>query len=241
MKQKYLTIPASVLKWIALVSMLVDHAAVSVLYRAIYAPAAKAGLSYAPSLYRIYRVMRGFGRLAFPIYCFLLVEGFVYTKNIRKYMLRLAVFALISEIPFNLGLHSSFWYSEKQNVYFTLLIGLAVVYLLYRFDRQLILQMFSVAVGCLIAHVMHTDYGWSGILLISSLYYFRKRDPLQYLGGAIAICRTKFQLPAMLAFPLMALYNGERGRQWKYFFYAAYPAHLLLFYAVSRLLLSIGR
>lgn len=115
-------ISGSTVKIIAVAAMLIDHAAAVVLIRQI---AADAYLDQ--SLLSLYNIMRFIGRLGFPIFCFLLVEGFQRSKDLRKYGLRLGIFALISEIPFNLALTGSLTASRYQNVYFTLFLGLFVL------------------------------------------------------------------------------------------------------------------
>ena len=128
-------ISGSTIKIVAIVAMLIDHIAAVVLTRQImaegYADAIMGGQSSLTSwmaengsLFMINTVMRAIGRLGFPIFCFLLVEGFGRSRNIRKYALRLGLFALISEIPFDLALTGRWWYTGYQNVYFTLLLGL---------------------------------------------------------------------------------------------------------------------
>ena len=67
------------------------------------------------------------GRLAFPIFAFMTVEGYFHTRNLKKYVLRLFVFALISEIPFNLMLGSRIFYPIHQNVLWTFLLGIAMI------------------------------------------------------------------------------------------------------------------
>ena len=116
-------ISGSTLKLIAIVSMLIDHTAATVI-RALLISASP---DWQPGLRTLYSVSRDIGRLAFPIFCFLLVEGFLHTRNPKKYAGRLFLFALISEIPFDLALQSGWFDPGKQNVYFTLLIGLLVL------------------------------------------------------------------------------------------------------------------
>ena len=108
----------SELKMIAIATMLIDHIAATVIIRVL-----KFG-GYNDSLYQLYRVMRNIGRIAFPIFCFLLVEGFMHTRDREKYALRLGCFAAISEIPFDLAFNGKILEVGYQNVFFTLLLGL---------------------------------------------------------------------------------------------------------------------
>lgn len=125
----------STLKIIAVVTMLIDHIAAVVFARRIIAMNRGYAIMDAGSrafgwmadralLYAVYRSMRLIGRLGFPLFCFLLVEGFGRTKNVKKYALRLGIFALLSEIPFDLAFKGMFYNPGYQNVYFTLLLGL---------------------------------------------------------------------------------------------------------------------
>lgn len=107
----------STVKIIAVAAMLIDHTAAVVLIRMLYT-------DWSQGLYGIYSVMRDIGRLGFPIFCFLLVEGFQRSKNLKKYALRLGIFALVSEIPFDLAITGHLVHFGYQNVYFTLLLGL---------------------------------------------------------------------------------------------------------------------
>lgn len=108
----------SALKIIAIVTMLIDHIAATVIIRIL-----KFG-GYNDGLYQLYRVMRNIGRIAFPIFCFLLVEGFMHTRDREKYALRLGCFAAVSEIPFDLAFNGKVLEVGYQNVFFTLLLGL---------------------------------------------------------------------------------------------------------------------
>jgi hypothetical protein len=122
-------ISGSTLKLIAIFTMLIDHTAASILGGLLIKRGIYSGVNFNnyAKLYTIYEIMRLIGRLAFPIFCFLLVEGMVHTHNKYKYAMRLALFALISEIPFDLGLQYQPFNWDHQNVFFTLLIGLLVM------------------------------------------------------------------------------------------------------------------
>ena len=130
-------ISGSTLKLIAIITMLIDHTAATILDRTLIArglgnlsgdvQATQDFLVQNGTLYGIDMARRLIGRLAFPIFCFLLIEGFLHTRNVWKYAIRLGVFALISEIPFDLAFHAKFFYFQYQNVFFTLLIGVLVM------------------------------------------------------------------------------------------------------------------
>jgi TraX protein. len=119
-------ISGSTLKLVAIFTMLIDHIAASILENLLRCGGPS---SYANGglLYTVYSIMRSIGRLAFPIFCFLLVEGFLHTRNKSKYAIRLGIFALISEIPFDLAFEGKMFSWGHQNVFFTLLIGLIVM------------------------------------------------------------------------------------------------------------------
>ena len=227
----------NVLKWIAVVTMIIDHFAASILYYGIYVPAAKAGMTYAHNLYVLYRVLRGVGRLAFPIYCFMLVEGFIHTRDVKKYALRLGLFALISEVPFDLCIYRSFWYIDKQNVFFTLLIALLAMAACETLRQSVPAQIAVCGAAMGAAYLLHTDYQWYGVLLVLFLYYLHERKPYNLLAGTAALCWRTIEIPAVFGFALLALYNGQKGRQIKYLFYLIYPLHLLLFGVILRMML----
>ena len=120
-------ISGSTLKIIAIVTMLIDHTGATVLRAILNQPNIMDNLFNRDVWVSIYSASRSIGRLAFPIFCFLLVEGFVHTRNVYKYAGRMFLFALISEIPFDIALKGNLYIPQKQNVYFTLLIGLLVL------------------------------------------------------------------------------------------------------------------
>lgn len=110
----------STLKIVAVIAMLIDHTAAVVLVRMLR-------VEWDEGFYVIYSLMRDIGRLGFPIFCFLLTEGFHRSRNLKKYAMRLGIFALVSEIPFDLAVTGHLFHFGYQNVYFTLLLGLTAL------------------------------------------------------------------------------------------------------------------
>ncbi|HEX3076878.1 MAG TPA: TraX family protein [Lachnospiraceae bacterium] len=120
-------ISGSTIKLVAIFTMLIDHTAATILEKIISKNGMYDYYSDNNILYNIYSLMRSIGRLAFPIFCFLLVEGLIHTRNKWKYALRMALFAVISEVPFDLAFANKPIFWGYQSVYFTLLIGLLVM------------------------------------------------------------------------------------------------------------------
>ncbi len=230
----------NVLKWIAILTMLIDHMAVALIENGIFLSESISLTSQQWNWWRqVYWVMRYIGRLGFPLFCFLLVEGFYYTRNVKKYMLRLGIFALISEVPFDFALFRSVYHPLYQNVYFTLLIGVAVLCGLRRFSgaevRNRILRVLCLFGGLVAASILRTDYDMYGVLLIVVLYLFRDRKILRDVAaGIVLLASSLVEITGLVAFVPMHLYNGQRGRQMKYFFYIFYPAHLLILGLIAR-------
>lgn len=221
------------LKLIAMITMFIDHMAAILL----------------PSESTAWLVCRSIGRLAFPIFCFLLVEGFLHTHNVKKYLARLLLFALISEIPFDLAftsrsIHNGFLL--HQNIFFTLFIGLAVIYGLSItstvFAKNIVidklLQSLLILTGCFIAYKLNTDYEYMGVLMIVAFYLLRNNKILLVL--AVLSVNTLFglgiQTLGAVSMMFILTYNGKRGRQGnKYLFYVFYPAHIFVLYLISLL------
>ncbi|MCD8073637.1 MAG: conjugal transfer protein TraX [Lachnospiraceae bacterium] len=231
---KSVGLSGSTLKLIAIITMFIDHTGATVIRSLIALSASASNTALRSTWIRAYNLSRDIGRLAFPIFCFLLVEGFVHTRNPRKYAGRLFVFALISEIPFDIALKGSWFYPDKQNVYFTLLIGLLVLMGIRQITddgkRPILLSVLPIALGMFVALKMDTDYNYKGVFLIAVLYLTRQVRLYQCIGGAAAIA---WELPAPLAFIPIWFYNGKRGISLKYFFYWFYPVHLMLLYVIN--------
>ena len=214
---RYQRLDGRTLKLVACLCMLIDH--------------------LGASCFSSVMVLRIIGRLAFPIYCFLLVEGAVHTHDMKKYILRMGIFALISEIPFDLALFHRVIYPGHQNVFFTLGLGLlAIRFIEHPIEHLEIpdnLYKFLVIIAAgLIAEFLNTDYGFTGVAVICVFYHLREQPQLKYPIAALLLAAMGgVEVYAVLALIPILLYNGQRGRQTKamqYGFYIFYPAHLLL-------------
>lgn len=229
------------LKMIAIVGMTMDHIG-NVYWH--YLPDWARIICFAP------------GGLTFPIMAYLLTEGYKHTKDVKKYALRLLMFALISLIPFIAATGY-----PRLNVLFTLFLGLIVIYLYdHMKNPTLFLGVFIGAtmmtavcdwklIGIpmiLCYHVIKDEkkrvivpiiITWNGMVLPDLIFYFT-RPNFNLIGN----------LPNMLycivgctaTIPLLLNYNGERGRPMKYFFYVYYPAHFVVLFLVKYVLFGIG-
>lgn len=231
---KYKIFSGSALKTIAIVSMLIDHFALVVLeYGILSYDQPLLGDTAMYTIYVVYMVMRNIGRLAFPIFCFVLIEGFLHTHNRRKYAIRLAIFALLSEIPYNLAVLNDPFSTASCNVFVTLLIGFLMMWAMDRFGGRLWIQAAIGLAAALLAYGVKSDYDYRGIILIFLLYIFRYNRGMQAITGSLSLY---WEWPAIFAFIPICLYNGKKGRGMKYFFYLFYPAHLLLLYLFATIL-----
>ena len=234
------------LKTIACITMLVDHIGASCIEAGILTPGLDVGtlsqdtLSAYP-LYRLDMVLRFTGRLAFPLFCFLLVEGFIHTHDVKRYVQRLVLFGLISEVPFDLAFFRTPFAPQHQNVYWTLALGVLAMAGLKRFEKENGLpgwQGLVWAGGCaVLALAASTDYHAIGVLIICTLYLTRADRKRQCLAGAVLFL---FELTAPLAFVLVWFYNGQRGAcspLLKKAFYWFYPVHLLVLAMITNLML----
>lgn len=232
----------STLKWLAILLMFLDHVGASLLEVFVlngYGNSPLAGKIADPQFWwSVDRVLRYIGRSAFPIFCFLLVEGAVHTRDIGKYARRLLVFALVSEIPFDLALRNHFPWWAHQNVFCTLALGLFVILVFQKSAGREWRGVAALGVAALLAEVCKTDYGATGVLVIALMYLLRENKVaalavsyiLLAVGGQIEL----YALPGFLA---LLLYNGKRGRQPKYFFYWFYPVHLLVLWGLGNFIL----
>lgn len=235
--------PAFTLKIIALACMILDHLG------AVFP-------MYFPIVFRI------IGRVAFPIYVYLIADGCRHTRSMPKYLLRLGIFALISQIPFDLAFNNQQAYLpvhisfiRDTNVFYTLFLGALCVFLfqkLQTFNSSLLAAsaLLPLLAVMRLAEWMQTDYGGFGVAFVFLMYVVPKKVPrlmvmalcclYEFYPVALGLVLDDYALYAnarglwmlaacLLAVPLAALYNGQRGPKMKWFFYVSYPAHLLAF------------
>ena len=228
-------ISGSTLKLVGIVTMLVDHIAAAFLSRVLSTQ------GNSPQLFNAYICMRGIGRLGFPIFCFLLVEGFAKTKNKVKYALRLGAFALISEIPFDLAFQGKILEGKNQNVFFTLLLGLLLMMALEITAQRVHSRLLGALLGLgeLVAFMaaadfLKTDYAGMGVWTIAVMYRLRAFPVWEMAGGcAVLTVMNLSEIYAFFALFPVAAYNGKRGWKLKYVFYLFYPVHLLLLWLAA--------
>ena len=198
------------------------------------------------------------GRLTMPIFAFLLVEGYFHTSDLKKYAGRLALFALISEIPFNLAIGGRFFFPIHQNILWSFLISLWLIHRNERAKatgklwRRILTGAATVALGTVLGLVTFVDYYHAGILTALVFYFFRGRKWWNYAGQALCLWYINTEVLgglvyeftllgqnlvfhrqafAMLALIPIWLYRGRQGhhsKAFQYFCYGFYPLHLLI-------------
>lgn len=177
------------------------------------------------------------GRIAFPIFCFLLVEGFFHTSNWHRYFKRLLLVALLSEIPFDLAIDGTLFNPYHQNVLFTLAIGLFVMAKMHNQPDRLAKAAWLI-VGMYAAWFFKTDYSEFGIIVIAGFYYFHNKkvcNLLFFLFTQLILSvffYASVQRVAAFAVFFLALYNGKPGKFNTRFFYLFYPLHFLFLMAL---------
>ena len=218
------TFSGSVLKIIAIVSMVIDHCAYFLM----------------DNNSTLYEAMRCVGRIAFPVFAFLIAEGFAYTHNRKRYFTRLLVFAVISEVS---------WYllngaDGTHNVMFTLALGVVALAVLEKLKENSVLCGIAILSIAYLATWSGVDYEWRGILMILVFNLLRNQNdnlPFPYGRKMELLCAFPLMMHygsigALLACMTIFLYDGARGfikgNVAKYGFYAFYPVHLLLIWCV---------
>lgn len=237
------------LKLIATITMLIDHIGMALVYEWACL-AIDAHSVYAQPLCVLYDWMRLIGRIAFPIYCFMLVEGAHHTRNMKKYRNRLLLGALLAEIPFDLLLADKPVSFEYTSVMVTLLLGLLMVENMQKMSG--IWKIALILPFYVLAELLHTDYAGHGILIIAMLELTRgleKEKLLRLIGFSlllwfgVAIPVGPFMIPmelfGLLSMIPMYCYSGRKAThsqvvQWA--FYLFYPVHLMILWILKWIL-----
>lgn len=227
-----------VLKLIACISMLIDHFGVGVVRQL-----------NTPWMIDLYYACRMIGRFAFPIYCFLLVEGMHHTRNPGKYILRLTIGILLAELPFDLLLEGGFTW-DYQSVMVTLTLGAMMLLCMQKTDRKW-LKILLIVPFAMLARLAKCDYGSGGIVMIAVFALFDRfaiqtvalwlvnRELLPTAAVRIFDFVLRIQLLALLAQIPIGLYNGRKlshskALQWG--FYLFYPIHLLVLWMIVKVI-----
>ncbi len=220
------SLSSNALKLIACATMVIDHV----------------GFLFFPEQI-LWRVV---GRISFPLFAFLIAEGYRHTSSVKRYGTRLFIFALISQMPFMTFL-SAAGSQVELNIFFTLCAGLVAIAAVARLPLRFSIP--SVILICFAAELLRFDYGAYGVLTILASYLFLTRRKvgavllmlLPFLDSAVEFAMGIYfvQFSAVLSLPLVAAYNGERGRHLpRGLFYWFYPVHLLLLSAMWLLIQS---
>ena len=199
------------------------------------------------------------GRIAFPIFAFLITEGYIHTSNINKYIKRMVIFAIITEIPFNLMVSASPIYPFHQNVLWTFVISLLTLkYLSFDNTKNIFKSILIIILAIIIATITMCDYFGAGVMMVVGFYIFRKSKLLQLLmmiyvnmiliqgySYPIDIAGYTYYFPqqgfAVLSLIFIWLYNGKQGyhaKWFKIFCYAFYPLHMLILYILTIVLFA---
>lgn len=206
------------LKMIAIITMVIDHV----------------GYVMFPDI----AAFRAIGRIAFPIFCFLEVEAFYHTRSTWNYLIRLCIFAILSEIPFDLAFYGELFHPQKQNVFITLALGLCALFCLEEMtSRRRYIIPFAIILA--VAYFSHCDYGAGGVLLVCIFYETRDNKVIQSIlcGLLLYLFYGAFELYGLIALIPIFLYNGKRGPAFKMVFYWFYPLHLLALFLITHFLL----
>lgn len=228
--EKIKILDATTLKIIAVIIMTIDHTGY-VLFDNNY-------------------IMRSIGRISMPIFSFFISEGYIKTKNKKKYLTRLGIFALISEIPFDLA------FSEKisfrhQNIMLTFFLSVIALMIfdiirgepkpedtIHNVPRTFI-GIFAVGIIGYFSSWLRADYGLNAVVCVFIFYLFKNsKQWFRSLSGTAFLAIRQYHMPYLLSglafFPL-AMYNGKKGKGLKWLFYIFYPGHLLIIFLIKKI------
>ena len=246
LKKQRVGITGGTIKIIAVIVMTLDHFGWMVIDRQLWMRgmvsypdiATPYYLSAYETLYGLSYSFHIIGRLAFPLFVFLVVEGVHHTRSFKKYFLTMLGFAVLAEVPYNLMYGGKIFAPGGQNTLFTLLICMTAVYAIRRFGNKWYFALPAAAACAMAAHLLNVDYGFKAVIMACIMEVLFEKKVLGFsLGCAFMGLFNPWEFCCLAAAPLIKLYNGERGLKLKYVFYIYYPLHLVIIYIISRLIL----
>lgn len=203
------------------------------------------------SILRMFSSFNLIGRLAFPIFAFQSTEGYIHTKNFKKYIMKLLIFACISQIPFMLFLSTFTNDIFSLNVLFTFILGLLAIYLYDKSSNKFLGFLFVLILG-IIAEFIKVDYGIYGIFLMFVFYMLKNKKILMILSSIglmiffygsymlkfpdTKIIYLLYMIFSCLSLLFIGFYNKKEGPKTKYLFYIFYPLHLFILYIITKFL-----
>ena len=197
--------------------------------------------------------MRMVGRIAMPIFAFCITEGYIHTRNKNKYLMRMGIFALISEVPFDLAFDGKIGLSH-QNIMLSFFLAIIALMLfdLIRGSKdeikgrysawRIMLGALAVIAMAVLAFLVKADYTMFAVASVFLFYAFKDTNHfVRPIPGVafLALTRTVgyYCTTGLSIIPLL-LYNGKKGKGLKWLFYAFYPGHLLLLYVLKLILIG---
>ena len=189
--------------------------------------------------------MRIIGRIALPLFAFCISEGYIHTKDKKKYLKRLGIFALISEIPFNLLTNKTIFSINHQNVMVTFFIAILSLIVFDKITKSknkisYIFGTLIVLIFGIISLILKTDYNLFAVLLVFIYYVFNKKGKnISNIIGTIyqlIFRNVGIYIFGALSFIPILMYNGKKGKGMKWLFYIFYPGHMLVIYLITLLL-----
>lgn len=221
--KKFQVLNGAQLKYIAFLSMLIDHT-----NNALITPLLN-GTGWLLHLSNLFSIL---GRIAFPIFIFFIVEGFFKTSSRKRYLITLLAFGMISEVPFDMFTSKTFFSPYWNNMMFTLVLCLITIWVIDSLKEKIsnkivwhIVSIVVVAISSAVAMTLSLDYDYHAIIVAYLFYIFYDRPVLGATLGYLSIIK---ELYSFLGFGIVLTYNGERGRQYKWFNYLFYPLHILI-------------
>ena len=232
------SLSATVLKIIAIVTMIIDHIGYLILNGKLYGfnEAVYQHVITLPEAQKwivLYNVCRIIGRISFPIFAFLVIEGVLRTSSILSYLFRLFVIALVSEIPYDLMIYNRFMYLGDQNVVFLYFIVVGIISIYRRINAHPIYLITMTLVAMIVSYFAKISYGPMGILYMVYVYNTRFDKNLRTIGCGIlsflmSFYKNRYGVGAVSAI-FIHLYNGKKGNlKLGNLPYIIYPLHMII-------------